>query len=117
MRKRTCFYVVGGIATGFAAYCIYKHFKKKNDMESMDVEDTSRDPFVAPVYSPTEAAPQQTVISDFEQVQRHAAESIRKNHVDAARQLGEVIETVASNSTEVKEANNQAQKDLDELMK
>ena len=108
MRKRTCLYVAGGVVFGFAAYCAYKHFRKKNNTECNSFEEVTCDPVVTP---------QSAVVSDFEQVQKHAAESIRKNHADAAQQLSEIVDDVMSNSVEVKETNDQAAKDLDALMK
>lgn len=117
MKRLTCFYVVGGIAAGFVAYCIYKQLREKNGKKSIDVEDSSGDSFVASGYYPAEVTSEQAAISDFEEIQRHAVNSIRKNHVDAAQQLGAVVDEVTSNSAEFKKTNNQVSRDLDELMK
>lgn len=114
MKKRTFGWIAGGaIVAGVAAYCIYKQFPKRNGGDEKDMEAGACDAAAAPAEEAAESA----VVSDFEQLQQQAVESIRKNHADAAQQLGEVVDEVTSNSAEVREASDQVSRDLDELMK
>ena len=119
MKKTTCFWIAGSaIMAGVAAYGIYKLLQKKNSEKSADVVDNSSDCIITPDdYDSAEITSEQTILSDFEQIQQQAASSIRRNHVDGAQRLKKVVDEVANNSDEFKKTNAQVSSDLDELLK
>lgn len=109
----------GAVVAGVIAYGVYKYFQEEVSVviDEPVVPDNSSDLSSASGTYSTAPDKAQTVVSEFEQVQKETVDSIREHHREAAQELENTLNEMAVDCAEFDEKINQANDDLDELLK
>ena len=119
MKCGTILLVTGGaLLIGATAYGIYKYYQNKSQSKGSTNSSNSNEkkivvPNVDKVYSDAD----EIIISEFKKTQTESSNSIKERHQAASQYMKETLEKMITDNEEFENKINQANEDLDDLLK